>query len=253
MSETKISRPSTTSPDPQIWPLGQQALLIRFGDGYVDHHQLAAAAASALKSAHIAGVTEIAAALTSVRINFDPALIQRRDLADHVRDVLAKDDHSSHSAPRRLWTIPAVFGGEYGPQLDEAAQIAGLTADQAVDQLAASTLSVLAIGFAPGQPYLGHLAQNWNMPRQTSLTPQVPQGALVVALRQIVLFANPSPTGWRWIGQVAFKPFDTNRKTPFALRPDDMIRFEPTDRETLDALRTSDDEGLGGATVKDVP
>ncbi|WP_376870908.1 hypothetical protein [Albirhodobacter sp. R86504] len=41
MSDTKISLPSTTFPDPQIWPLGQQALLIRFGDGYVDHHQLA--------------------------------------------------------------------------------------------------------------------------------------------------------------------------------------------------------------------
>ena len=85
------------------------------------------------------------------------------------------------------------------------------------------------------------------MPRQSGLTPQVPAGALVVALRQLVLFANPSPTGWRWIASCAFSPFRTDRAEPFALRPDDRVRFVPADAQTIATLRANDPNGMGGA------
>ena len=38
------------------------------------------------------------------------------------------------------------------------------------------------------------------------LNAEVPAGALVTAVRQLVLFANPSPTGWRQIGMSALNP-----------------------------------------------
>ena len=53
------------------------------------------------------------------------------------------------------------------------------------------------------------------MPRTSTLTAEVPAGALVTAVRQLVLFANPSPTGWRQIGMSAFKPFAPETDTPF--------------------------------------
>jgi allophanate hydrolase subunit 1 len=65
---------------------------------------------------------------------------------------------------------------------------------------------VLAVGFAPGQPYLGPLGEEWNLPRLKALQ-QVPAGALVQAISQFVLFTGPAPTGWRHVGQTAFRCF----------------------------------------------
>ena len=152
-------------------------------------------------------------------------------------------------APMRRWTIPAAFGGVAGPQLAEVAALAQCHAEQARRQLLETELRVLAIGFAPGQPYLGLLPPNWNMPRQAGLTPQVPAGALVVAVRQIVLFANASTTGWRQVGQCGFRPFMRDRSTPFALQPGDAIRFTAVAESEIGSLAGASD-GLGGARLE---
>ena len=237
---------------PALFPLGQDGILVRFGDGSSAHPAAALACGDAVRDAGLAGVAEVATSLASVYVRFDPAQVTRAALAETLRSLIAAPRPAGTATRTRLWTIPASFGGDAGPQLAEAAEIAGLSPQAAVDQIAATELSVLAIGFAPGQPYLGHLPDGWDMPRQTALTPQVPAGALVVALRQVVLFANPSPTGWRWIGTCGFQPFRATRAEPFALHAGDRIRFMPTDAATVTELAARDD-GLGGATCTVTP
>ncbi|MGA1181499.1 MAG: carboxyltransferase domain-containing protein, partial [Marivivens sp.] len=109
---------------------------------------------------------------------------------------------------------------------------------------------VLAIGFAPGQPYIGLLPDNWNLPRLSQLTPKVPAGALVVAVRQLVLFCNDSTTGWRQIGQTGFRPFWPHSSTPFRLEVGDAIRIEHVSQMDLAALAPERTEGLGGARLE---
>ena len=232
-----------------LFPLGQDGILARFGDGYHANPAAALAFGAAVRDAGLPGVTEVATSLASTLIRFAPPVIGRAELTTRLRALLDAPREDAVAAPTRLWTIPASFGGDDGPQLEEAAVLAGVTVAQALETLTTTELSVLAIGFAPGQPYLGHLPEAWDMPRQTGLTPQVPAGALVVALRQIVLFANPSPTGWRRIGQCAFSPFRADRATPVALRAGDRIRFAQTDSGTIAGLRANSPDGLGGATL----
>jgi KipI family sensor histidine kinase inhibitor len=232
-----------------IFALGQDAVLIRFGNGQTSNPEKALQFMGLLTAAHIAGVIEIAPSLASVQIRFAPDRITRAAVITALQTLLQPTTApQTPPPPNRRWTIPVAFGGPSGPQLTEAATLAGITVARAVADLTHTPLTVLAIGFAPGQPYLGHLPENWGMPRQSALTPNVPAGAIVVAIRQIVLFANPSPTGWRWIGQSAFLPFDPNRRDPFALRPGDSIHFAPVDATTIDTLRANDPNGLGGAT-----
>lgn len=50
------------------------------------------------------------------------------------------------------------------------------------------------------------------------MTPQVPVGAVTVAIRQIVLLSVPSPTGWRHVGQTALRLFGPERTHPFLFR-----------------------------------
>jgi len=240
-------------PQPAMFPLGQDGLLVRFGDGFHADPTAALAYGDVVRAADLSGVTEVATSLASTYVRFAPTVTDRVALAARLRDLFDAPRNSAGATATRLWTIPASFGGDSGPQLADAAQMADLSPDAAIAELTATDLSVLAIGFAPGQPYLGTLSDGWNKPRETDLTPQVPAGALVVALRQMVLFANPSPTGWRWIGTCALAPFRADRAEPFALRVGDTIRFTPTDAATIAQLAANQADGLGGAVCTVVP
>ena len=99
------------------------------------------------------------------------------------------------------------------------------------------------LGFAPGQPYLGELPPAWDIPRQTGLTPKVPVGALTVAIRQLVLFAVSTPTGWRHIGQTGFRAFRPESDTPFVLNPGDEVIFEPVSRDDHERLSGTGPDG----------
>lgn len=237
------------SAGPDICPLGIDGVLVRFSRSLTPAANARASAFGAqIRDAALPGVTEVASSLTSVRVGFDPALTSRDQITVLLRRLL-HDQHDSDTAPRRLWHIPVAFGPAHAPQLAEVAALAGLTPDQAVAEISATTLRVLAIGFAPGQPYLGLLPDHWDIPRQTSLTPRVPRGALVVAVRQLIIFAADTPTGWRQIGQSAFSVWQPDSATPFAFAPGDGVRVSPVSDDTLRDLQANPDSN-GGARLE---
>lgn len=197
------------------------------------------------------GTVEIAPGLVSVFLRFDPAQVKRDDLA---KDLLARAQQIIQGPlatpdPARRWTIPVAFGDENGPQLAEVARAVGCSPDAAIRQICEAELRVLVIGFAPGQPYIGLLPEAWDLPRQSELTPTVPAGAVVVAVRQIVMFGAASATGWRQVGRSAFRSFRPERKTPMPLLAGDAIRFAQVPSSDIDALEKHAD-GLGGAKLE---
>jgi allophanate hydrolase subunit 1 len=97
---------------------------------------------------------------------------------------------------------------------------------------------------------LGELPKNWDIPRQQGLTKSVPAGALIVAIRQLVLFTNASPTGWRHVGQTGFKTFRPSSETPFALSPGDELCFPAVPRAELEKIMAHDSTGMGGAETE---
>ncbi|AML52217.1 5-oxoprolinase subunit B family protein [Falsihalocynthiibacter arcticus] len=235
---------------PEVLPMGQDGLIVRFA------LTSSAQATSAVQrffgiadAAGLKGVQEIAAALTSVLFKFDPLRTTRADLAQELGALLARFDLQATEMPDaiRLWHIPVQFGGTVGPQLQEAAAMAGRSEAQAISDVTDTDLRVLTIGFAPGQPYIGLLPPQWDLPRQTELTPKVPAGALVVAVRQLVLFANPSVTGWRQIGLCAFRPFLPTRSEPIALQQGDALRFSAVTEDEMARISADNPDGLGGA------
>jgi KipI family sensor histidine kinase inhibitor len=233
----------------EILPLGVDGVLLRFATRFDPAANAAAIRlAAALDAADIPGKLEVAPALASVLLRFDPASAGRAEVAAAAAAVQQSLSHGAAEAPARRWTVPVAFGPDNAPQLAEAADKAGLTLDQAVKEITGTPVRVLTIGFAPGQPYLGLLPEHWNIPRQSQVTPEVPAGALIVAVRQLIVFQAASPTGWRWIGRAAFRPFQADRAEPFALRAGDELRFAAVSDDALDRLRADNPDGLGGAT-----
>lgn len=234
---------------PEICPLGVDGILVRFSRTLNEEDNARALAfRRRVIAAEIQGVTEVSSSLVSVRVAFDHAVTTRAAVTDAVT-VLLDTSSDSAAGPRRFWRIPVAFGQEFAPQLAEAAALAGITSQQVVDAITATQVRVMAIGFAPGQPYLGLLPKHLDTPRQSELTDGLPRGALVTAVRQLIIWAADAPTGWRHIGQTAFQVYRPDAQHPFAFEPGDAVKFVATSDMDLRALQSNTDTN-GGATCE---
>lgn len=239
---------------PRIRPVGLSGVVVSFGGELSDAANRAAIAFRAAVDAEgWEEVTETASTLVSTYLAVDLAQTPFEEIAARLEDLLETADWIGAELPpgRKLWTLPVCFGTDRAPQLAEAAEAVGMSEKEALESLAGARTRIITIGFAPGQPYMGLLPETWNIPRQSGLTPKVPAGALVVAIRQFVLFAAANPTGWRHVGQTAFRPFDLERETPILLSPGDEVRFARiTDTELAELEEAGD--SLGGAEWEDL-
>lgn len=236
--------------NPVIRPAGLTGVLVSFGDILSEPANRAALAFSAaVARAGIDGVEESAPSLVSVFVQFDPLHLDLEVLVARLTALLEDQDWYAAPMPegRRFIRVPTVYGTDLAPQLAEAAAAAGLSVDAAIAQLSDARVRVQTIGFAPGQPYLGLLPEAWDIPRQTALTKAVPEGALVVAIRQLVLFSVANPTGWRHVGQTALRLFRPDSDTPFFLRPGDEVQFV---QASPDVLTQHADDPDGGAVIE---
>ncbi|MBD3664925.1 carboxyltransferase domain-containing protein [Sulfitobacter sp. TSTF-M16] len=236
------------------WPIirtvGLSGVLVTFAEKMSEPANRAALAFRADIAAQAwPEVTEASTSLVSTFIEVDLAETPAALIKERVQNHLATRDWYAAPLPegRTLWHVPTVYGTDLAPQLEEAAEVAGVDPDTAIKELSTSRVRVLTIGFAPGQPYMGELSETWNIPRQEALTKSVPPGSLVIAIRQLIIFTNASPTGWRHIGQTAFQNFRPASDMPFALTPGDELIFPSVSRAELLRIREHDTSGNGGA------
>lgn len=234
------------SSNPELRPLGVDGILVRFARVLTEQANAQAISfRDQVQDAKIKGVTEVASSLTSVRVGFDPEVTGRAAVTHAIEDLIAAHQ-TPDSSPKRLWRIPTAFGPDYAPQLSETAALAGITPEQAIADIQAQTVRVIAIGFAPGQPYLGMLPDHWDIPRQNTLTESLPRGALITAVRQLIIWAADAPTGWRHIGQTAFRVYLPETATPFAFAPGDAVQFSAVSDQEFSDIRANTDTN-GGA------
>ena len=230
---------------PQMSFVGIDGVLVRFAAQVsTDANKAALAFHAHISKSEGRGILETAPSLTAVFLKLDIES-DLNAVLDHIRaEMMSRDWFETLNQQKRFWRIPCSFDG---PQLREAADLANVSETQAIAEITASQTRVLTLGFAPGQPYLGNLDAHWNIPRMTGIAHNVPARALVIALRQLIIFSNATPTGWRHIGQTAFKCFDKDRAEPFAFKAGDMVQFEQASRSEIDALQS---DTLGGARLE---
>ncbi|MGI9368014.1 MAG: 5-oxoprolinase subunit B family protein [Ruegeria sp.] len=240
---------------PIVRNVGLDGILVTFSDTMTEPSNRAALAfRSVVEDQNWDGVVETSTSLASTYLRFDTSSTKHSDIEQLIRDTLSGRDWYTAPLPsgRKLWRVPTVYGTDLAPQLDEAAAAAGMSSAEAIRKLSQTQVRVLTIGFAPGQPYLGPLAPEFNIPRLQELNPMVPEGALVLAISQFVLLSGPTPTGWRHVGQTAFRCFRPEAQQSFALNPGDEMLFEPISPDELESIRSSDNDGSGGATFEEI-
>jgi KipI family sensor histidine kinase inhibitor len=141
-----------------------------------------------------------------------------------LRHVLAAADLTDPPRPdRREVRIPVRYDG---PDLDLAAETAGLTVAELVELHSGTEYAVAFTGFAPGFGYLVGLPEPLVQARLERPRTAVPAGSVGIAGEFTGVYPRSSPGGWRLLGRTDLALFDPHREPPALLVPGDTVRFE---------------------------
>jgi len=221
---------------------GDTAVSLEFGDR-IDWQiaQRVHALHRRLTQTPLAGVIETVPTYRALTVHYDPDMISFDALADNLR-VLAAEAEESHM-PMRLWRIPACYDPEFGPDLVEVGERAGLEPAQVVECHASRTYLVYMMGFLPGFPYMGDVAEPIALPRRETPRTRVPQGSVAIATEMTAVYTLDSPGGWHILARTPIRFFDSAKARPALLAPGDRVAFQPVSREEHDSIAKRIAEG----------
>ena len=243
--------------EPWVSHAGEGALLLRFGTEIdVGLNTKTLDYMATLDSAPMpSGVREILPSYASLLVHFDPLVVSSSEVEEWCREVAASGGSGRPLAaacePRQI-EIPVCYGGEHGPDIDEAARLAGLESAEEVARIHSSgDYRVYFLGFSGGFPYLGGLpaalatVPRLNFPRQLVI-----KGTVGIAAGQTGVYPVSTPGGWHLLGRTAVKLFDPTQDPPAALRAGDIVKFIASDE---DFVEEEEAQAEGPAHIPEMP
>ena len=226
-----------------ILPLGDSAITIEFGNA-IDPRLNARVVgfAKVIVDQGWSGIVDVVPTYRSITVHFDPLQWDSAALVDRLK-ALPRPKPGKAEQQGTLHEIPVLYGGTWGPDLDDVAAFAGLSPEQTVALHASTHYRVYMLGFSPGFPYLGLVSTRLAIPRLSTPRTKVPAGSVGIADRQTGIYPTVTPGGWRLIGRTPTSLSRRTNQTPFLLKPGDLVQFRPIDREEFDRLsREAPDE-----------
>lgn len=207
---------------PLIMPLGDRGLLVRFSGTLSEAANRAAVAfGRQVAAAGLPGVVEVVPNLISVLLRYEPAQVEFDRLAGEVRLLLSAPAQEIGACHEHQ--VAVTFDGE---DIDEVADIVGMSCADFVIAHCRASLRVLATGFAPGFIYTGFHDVALHVPRRAQVRRQVPSGTVLFAAGQTAITSTAIPTGWHVIGHTGFRNFDPAASPPTQLEAGDLVKFE---------------------------
>ena len=213
---------------PRVLPCGDSAVTLELSDRIDEAvNSKVIALAADLAACRPDGVRETIPTYRSLTVVYDPRVVAGSSLsADLMRRL---DQLLIGQSTGRVLSIPVTYGGPVGTDLDELAELKGMSVAALIELHASAEYRVYMIGFAPGFAYLGGLPAKLHMPRLGKPRQRIEAGAIGIGGIQASITSVPGPSGWRYIGRTPVRLFDPGRQNPFLLRAGDRIRFRRID------------------------
>ena len=221
---------------PRLLPASDQSTLVSFGDeiSLETHHRVVKLLRS-LQEQQIDGIRNLHPAYCSLLIRYDPLRLDNDAVGQLVHASLDRLGPVALPEPRTV-EIPVCYGGEFGPDLLDVANLHGLQPQDVIDLQTSVIYTVFFLGFVPGFAYLGGLPDRLATPRLQSPRKQVPRGSLGIAGNQTGVYPFSTPGGWRLLGRTPLEIFRPDRANMSLLSIGDRVRFVPVAAERFAAL-----------------
>ena len=234
---------------PRYLPAGDRALSIELGDEISpETNRRVHSLTRAIEARGISGVVDLVPTYRAILVYYDPLTLSLAELKERLAGV---EQTAEQAAPgtARVVEIPALYGGEYGPDLEFVADHSGLSQEEVVRVHAGMDYLIYGMGFTPGFAYLGGMSERIATPRLQTPRTLIPAGSVGIAERQTGVYPIASPGGWRLIGRTPVQLFDAGRDPPVLAGPGDYVRFVPLTEEAYREVERQVQAGAYQVTI----
>lgn len=172
-----------------------------------------------------ANVVDILPAARTVLVSVDDAAalpLLRHELDELAESVVARAGEQTE----HVVTVPVVYDG---PDLDQVAELTGLSVQEVIQAHTGRQWRVAFGGFAPGFPYLVGGDERLEVPRRDEPRTKVAAGSVGLAGTFSGIYPRSSPGGWQLIGHTEEVLWDEHRDPPALLHPGWGVRFVAAD------------------------
>ncbi|BFL73217.1 5-oxoprolinase subunit PxpB [Anaerococcus nagyae] len=234
-------------------PSGDSALVMEFGNEISKEINASISqVVNYLKDERLNGIVDILPTYRSILINYDPRVFTFDELVEKLDSIEIADTNLSDGNVR-LIEIPTLYGGEYGPDISNVAENAGLSEDEVIKIHAGVDYLVYMMGFLPGFTYLGGLDERIATPRLSSPRLKIVPGSVGIAGTQTGMYPLESPGGWQLIGRTPVKLYDpSNPESPVFINAGDYIRYVSVDEQTYNKILEEVNAGTYKVNIKEV-
>ena len=205
--------------------MGDRGVLIEFGDEISrEINEKVRRMALAVQAEVREGIVEVVPTYRSLLVIYNPILLPIKDLKKKLKRI----EEGLQQAPlpeSRLTRIPVVYGGTYGPDLEEVARYHQIPPEKVIQLHCSKPYLIYMIGFMPGYPYMGELPEELVTPRLKTPRLVVSKGSVAIAQRQTGIYSMESPGGWQILGRTPVELFDPGREPPALLQMGDLVQF----------------------------
>lgn len=218
-----------------VYYLSEQAITIEFGREIAPHLLDAVSAFNILLHEQpFPGFETTIPAYATLTVLFDPFVVHGSGLAGktcfekvsgYLRGLVRQAKSEAAADVARI-TIPVCYGGNFGPDLNELAELHQMDTAEVIKIHSGAVYKVYMIGFVPGFAYLGGMDERLETPRKTTPRKNVPAGSVGIAGKQTGIYPLQTPGGWQLIGRTPVKLFDVSREQPSLLKAGDEVVFK---------------------------
>lgn len=222
--------------NPKIFPIGDSALTISFGNVISPElNKKVIWLADLIDKKRFEGLIEAVPAYSSVTLFYQVGKVRRHlpqfstafaAVKEFVEKIL-RELPENFPENNRLIEIPVSFNPKDTLDLGFVANENGLSEQDVVRIFLSVTYRVYLLGFLPGFAYMGEVDERIAVPRKDSPRKTIPPGSIGIAGRQTGIYSIESPGGWQIIGKTDFRLFTPEKADPVFLRSGDLVRFYP--------------------------
>jgi KipI family sensor histidine kinase inhibitor len=218
--------------------MGDRGLLLEFGDEISrDINEKVRRMTLAMQAEAMAGIVETVPTYRSLLVIYNPVIVSIKDLRKRLKEIEEGLQQTPLPEPK-LTRIPVVYGGIYGPDLEEVAKYHQISPKQVIELHCSKSYLIYMIGFMPGYPYMGELPQALVTPRLKTPRLVVPKGSVAIAQKQTGIYSMESPGGWHILGRTPVELFDPEKDPPALLQMGDFAQFYEISEKEFKEWRT---------------
>lgn len=176
----------------------------------------------ALEASNTPGIVETAPTYCALMVYYDPCVIRYEELVARLEQL---EEAAMPQPVQRIYEIPVLYGGEYGPDLETVAKTNRLSPQAVIRLHTAPDYLIYMLGFLAGFPYLGGMDERIATPRLETPRIRIEGGSVGVAGGQTGIYPVASPGGWQLIGRTPLRLYDPQRVPATLLEAGGYVRF----------------------------